>query len=186
MIGVLYYLVALLDKSSYSSIEEIQKNISLKYNLYDELPMLHVTLEVINDPDDLNNLCNVIGDILLNYSKFFIKIDGSICFDPPFKSVNLKVENNGTIYDLIHKVNSELKKNGFKVRENIDDWDLHISLANINFSKRDWSNEEFAEACRIISEAKFHSKAEITKIQLWQPINDKAKMVVKDFNLMVN
>lgn len=186
MIGVLYYLVALLDKYSYSSIEKIQKNISLKYNLYDELPMLHITLEVINNPDDLKNLCNVINNVLLNYGKFSIKINGAICFDPPFKSVNLKVEDSGTIHDLSRKLNFKLKKNGFRVRENIENWDLHISLANINFSKRDWSNEEFAEACRAISEAKFHSKAEIIQIQLWQPINDKTKMVIRDFNLTGN
>lgn len=181
-----YYLVALLDNRSYDFTKEIQENISKKYDLYDELPMLHITLEVIEDPDNLTNLIYEIESILRDYSKFPIKINGAICFNPPYKSVNLKVEHEGTIYDLTHKLNSELKKLGFKVRENIGNWDLHISIANIHFSKRDWSDEEFLEACYMLTKESHCIYEEISKIQLWKPINNRSEMIVKDFNLKDN
>ena len=59
-----YYLVALLDEDSYEEIESLQKNISKRYNIYKELPKLHITLEVIKDPDmDLlsKTLTGIIG-----------------------------------------------------------------------------------------------------------------------------
>lgn len=180
---LLYYLVGLLDETSYNQIEKIQRNLSEKYHLYTDLPMLHVTLEIIEDPSNLANLVTIIDSVLQDYNKFSITINGAICFDPPFKSVNLKVENSGTLIDLVHKLNSKLKTNGFKVRDNIENWDFHISLANTNFSLRQWSDDEFHEACLLISKNYFCKEAIITNIQLWKPINDKDKMVVKNFIL---
>lgn len=180
---MLYYLVGLLDVNSYKYVEEIQKNLSDKFNLYTDLPVLHITLEVIEDPD-IKRLIFLLGNIFKNYTEFSIHINGVICFDPPYKSVNLKVEKDTHINNLIEKVNSTLKTEGFKVRENIDDWDLHISLANSYFSDRDWSSEEFNDACLLTKKTNFTRIAEITQIQLWKPINDKNSMVVKSFILM--
>ncbi|MCY6370291.1 2'-5' RNA ligase family protein [Clostridium ganghwense] len=179
---MVYYLVGLLDKTSYKYIEKIQKDLSDKFNLYTELPVLHVTLEVINEPD-IEKLTFWLDNLLKKYSKFTININGVICFDPPFKSVNLKVEKDIHIMNLIENINSVLKAEGFKVRENIDDWDLHISLANSYFSKRDWSAEEFQAACLLTKKKYFKKQSKITEIQLWKPINDKNSMVVKSFTL---
>ena len=48
---MLYYLVALFDKVSYAIIKPLQESISNEYKLYENLPMLHITLAVIEDPD---------------------------------------------------------------------------------------------------------------------------------------
>lgn len=180
---MLYYLVGLLDINSYKYVEQIQKNLSDKFNLYTDLPVLHITLEVIENPD-IKRLIFLLDDILKNYIKFNIYINGVICFDPPYKSVNLEVEKDIHINNLIKKINSTLKAEEFKVRENIDDWNLHISLANSYFSHRDWSSEEFHDACLLTKEKNFTRKVEISQIQLWKPINDKNSMVVKSFNLV--
>ncbi|WMJ81883.1 2'-5' RNA ligase family protein [Clostridium sp. MB40-C1] len=182
---MIYYLVGLLDKRSYKAVEKIQKYLSDKFDLYTDLPVLHVTLEVITDPD-MNNLLPVLDNILRKYNKFSINIDGAICFNPPYKSVNLKVEKNNYIMNLILDINSTLKSNKFSVRENIDDWDLHISLANPYFAKRDWSEEDFSNACIIAHENNFQKTGQITKIQLWKPVNNKDSMVVQSFDLYPN
>jgi hypothetical protein len=117
------------------------------------------------------------------FKSFSTKIVGTICFDSPFKSVNLKIENEGVIKELVYKLNYTLKQNGFKVRENLKDWDLHISLANTNFSLRNWTREEYNEACVFITEKNYGRISKISKVELWQPINDKDKMVVCSFPL---
>lgn len=179
---MLYYIVGLIDTNSYDFIEKIQKYLSNKYNLYTTLPKLHITLEVVDEPN-LDALCIALGDILKKYKSFSANINGAICFKPPFKSVNLKVDKTGTILEVMELLNSELRSLGFNVREDISNWDLHISLANANFSTRDWSTKEFENACTIVRNINLKSNIKIPRIEIWKPVNDKDEMVVKSYEL---
>lgn len=177
-----YYLVALFDKEDYIKLEGIQKNMSRKYKIYKNLPMLHLTIEVLDNPN-INKLEEVIKKILKPYKKFKIKINGAICFEPPYKSVNLKVESKGYIIRLVREINEMLKLYGFKVRENIDNWDLHISVANVNFSNREWSYKEYSTACNNLTKDNIQDTVIVDRFELWKPINNKKDMVVKAFPL---
>ncbi|SHH35423.1 AKAP7 2'5' RNA ligase-like domain-containing protein [Clostridium grantii DSM 8605] len=172
-----YYLVALIDENSYIKIQSLQKQLSDEYDLYDKLPMLHMTLEVIEDAE-LEKLIPSLHNIFKDTKKMKIKIKNGICFEPPFKSVNLKVENDENIKEFVYDVNHCLKSYNFKVRENVDDWDLHISLANTVFSKKEWLKNEFESACKYIMNLSYDIVPEITEIQLWKPINDDDEMVL--------
>ncbi len=177
-----YYLVALFDEESYKEIEPTQKSLCRKYRLYKNLPMLHITLEVIEDPD-LEKLDAVISDIIKPYKKFKVELSDVICFDEPYKSVNLKVESKGYIKRLTRTFNDSLKLHGFNVRENIENWDLHVSLANTNYAQREWTKNEYAAACKNTKNEAFNKMAKIDKIELWKPINNKKEMVVKSYSL---
>lgn len=177
-----YYLVALFDQDSYSSMERIQKNICKKYKIYKNIPTLHITLETIEDPD-IDKLTKIISDVLKPYKKFKVETNGVICFDPPYKSVNLKIESKGYIARLTRNINDTLKLHGFNVRENIDNWDLHVSLANTNYAIKEWSSKEYIAACDLAKKDGFYKLAKIEKIELWKPINNKKEMLVKSFPL---
>ena len=116
-------------------------------------------------------------------SSFKVSVNGAICFDPPHKSVNLKIDDQGYIIRLAKKINSKLTETGFAVRENIDNWDLHISLANTNYAAREWSVPEFNAACDATKQKDIKTLLKIDRIELWKPINNKKKMVVKSFPL---
>lgn len=177
-----YYLVALFDEDSYKSIESIQKNISRKYKLYRNLPTLHITLEIIEDPN-LDKLDEILYNIIKPYKQFKVELNNVICFDEPYKSVNLKVENKGYIKRLARVINDKLRLNGFNVRDTISNWDLHVSLANTNFASREWSKNEFNIACENAKEDGFYKMAKINRIELWKPINNKKEMVIKSYPL---
>lgn len=177
-----YYLVALFDKQSYSYMEEIQKTICKKYKLYKNMPMMHITLEVIGDPN-MEKLTKIVSDILKPYKKFKVGINSDICFNPPYKSVNLKVENKGYIIRLARQINDTLKLHGFDVRESIDKWDLHVSLANTNFITRELSAKEYVAACESTKKEDSCRMAKIDRIELWKPISNRREMVVKSFPL---
>lgn len=177
-----YYLVALFDEESYTAMEVIQKNICRKYKIYKNIPTLHITLETIEDPD-IDKLSKIIADILKPYKKFKVETNGVICFDPPYKSVNLKIESKGYIIRLARTINDTLKLHGFNVRENIDNWDLHVSLANTNYAVREWSSREYVAACNSAKEEGFYKLSRIERIELWKPINNKREMLVKSFPL---
>lgn len=177
-----YYIVALFDENTYKHLEKIQMELSKKYNLYSKLPKLHITLEVIDEPD-INKLQEIISNILKDHKKFQVEINDVICFDPPYKSVNLKVNEGGIITDLSKNFNKTLRAHNFNVRDNIEDWDLHISIANTNFSSREWSQEEFVQACTLLKSQKCNFLGTIEKIQLWSPINDSDKMIIHSYEL---
>ncbi|WP_040214697.1 2'-5' RNA ligase family protein [Clostridium polynesiense] len=177
-----YYLVALFDEESYKAIEPIQRSMSRKYKLYRNLPTLHITLEIIEDPD-LNKLDEILYKIFKPYKRFKVELSDIICFDEPHKSVNLKVESKGYIKRIARSVNETLKLHGFNVRPCIDNWDLHVSLANTNFASREWSKNEFNKACTLAKRDGFYNMAKIARIELWKPINNKKEMVVKSYPL---
>jgi hypothetical protein len=177
-----YYLVATFDNESYRAMETIQKDICKKYKLYKNNPTLHITLETVEDPN-IDKLTAVINDILKPYKKFKVETSGIICFDPPYKSVNLKIENKGYIIRLARTLNETLKLHGFNVRENIENWDLHVSLANTNYAVREWTSREYVAACNNAKKDGFYRLAKIEKIELWKPINNKKEMLVKSFPL---
>lgn len=177
-----YYLVALFDKNSYSSVEEIQKKLCRKYKLYRNMPVLHITLEVIDDPD-IEKLNKIVGDILKPYKKFKVQVNRDVCVDVPGKSINLKIENKGYIIRLARKINENLKLHGFNVRENIDKLDLHVLLANANFTMKEWSNKEYLVACENARKEQFCKMETIDRIELWKPVNAKKEMTIKTFEL---
>ena len=177
-----YYLVALFDQESYSYVEGLQKELSKKYKLYKNLPMLHITLEVVDEPD-LEKLSKVVEEILKPYKRFKVEINGAMCFDPPYKSVSLKVENKGYVVRLERLLNENLRLHGFKVRDSINDWDLHVSLANPNFAKREWSSREYVAACSTAKKENIYKMAKIDRVEIWKPVNNKKDMVVHSFKL---
>lgn len=182
---MIYYLVGIFDKISCEYMKSMQKRICEKYNLYnsyENLPMLHITLETITNPN-IDDLDISLKRILKKYTKFKVDINGVICFDPPFKSVNLNIKNKGTVYELSKTINSTLKSEGFIVREDIESWNLHISLASTTFADREWSDNEYLAACNLAKDEDFSDTISIGTIELWKPINDKDQMVVKKYLL---
>ena len=182
---MIYYLVGLFDKASYKHIESMQKSLCTKYNLYKsdtDLPKLHITLEIITNPD-IYDLDISLKQILKDYTKFEVELNGVICFDPPFKSVNLNIKNKGTIYELSKSINSILNSQSFKVREHIENWNLHISLANTTFADREWSDSEYLSACNLAKDEDFSRTITVDVIELWKPINNNDEMVVKKYIL---
>jgi hypothetical protein len=97
--------------------------------------------------------------------------------------VNLKVESKGYIKKITRNVNDTLKLHGFRVRDNIDNWDLHVSLANTNFAQREWKKNEYEVACSTAKTEGFYNLAKISKVELWKPINNKKEMVIKSYEL---
>jgi len=180
------YLVALLDSDSYKKIEVIQRELCLKYKLFEvneNLPMLHITLETIENPN-LELLNAAIERILKDYSFIDAFCEGIICFEPPYKSVNLKISQEGALKELSSTLNKTLKEIGFNVRKDISSYELHISLANTYFSKKQWTDFEYNTACTYAKDMCCHMKIRINKLQLWKPINNESEMVVYTYNLI--
>lgn len=170
-----YYLVALFDDNSYSKIENIQKNVCRKYKLYKRLPVLHVALETIEEPD-LNKLDPIISEILKPYKRFKIELKKALCFDSPCRSLNIEVENKGYIIRISRNINEKLKLHGFNVGENVNN--LYIPIANTNFNHKKWETDQ-----QFLENSADNELMRIDRIELWKTVNNKKTLVIKSYPL---
>jgi len=182
---MIYYLVANLDPVSYKQVEIIQRELCTKYKLFttdEKLPKLHITVETIDEPD-LELLDLSIKEIIKNFKPFETATNGVVCFEPPHKSVNLNLLQCGKLQELSHSLNLALGKKGFKVREDLTDYILHISIANAYFSQNKWSDFDYQCACDIAHNMCDNIKIKIETLELWRPTMDEGNMVVYNYNL---
>lgn len=177
-----YYIVALFDRESNAKMEMAQKKLCQKYKLYKNNPMLHIVLETIEDPD-IDKLNKVIQDILKPYKRFKVETNGTVCFDPPLRSINLKVENKGYIVRFARQFNETLKLHGFNVKQNVESFDLHVTLANSNYAIKEWSGNEHVAACSDTKKDGFFRMSIIDRVEVWKVINNKKEIMVKSFPL---
>lgn len=175
-----YYLVALFDRDSCSFVENIQKDICKKYKLYKKLPALHITIEVINNPD-IDKLDKIVSEIIKPYKKFKVYINGMVSFDSSCKSVNLEVENKGYVAMIGKKVHDRLKISGFDLKENFNN--LHVSIANTNYASRRWSCDEYKTVVENTKKLHPEKMAKIERFELWKFVNAKKNVLIKSYKL---
>lgn len=175
-----YYLVAMFDKESNEYLEQVQKNLCKKYKLYKSLPLLYITLEVINDPD-LEKLDKILTDILKPYKKFKVMLNGAECSNSAQKFANLKIENKGYIMRLSRLFNDRLKLYGFDIKSNAASHDLTIALTGSIFrNKEDNAKEKNSELVRYEDLSRMLT---IDRLELWKNVNNRKEMVVKKYPL---
>lgn len=177
-----YYLVALFDDDSYKQIEPIQKSLSRKYKLYKNLSKLYITLEVIEDPD-VKKLDMVLNKIIRPYKRFKVELKDAVCFNEPYRALNLKVESKGYIKKIARNVNEILKLHGFQISDTMNKDTLHVSLANTNFSQKELKKSEYDEACNSGKTESFYNLAKIDRIELWKSSSHKKETIIKSYVL---
>ena len=124
-----YFLVALFDDVSNSTIQNIQRDICRKYKLYKSSPNLYIPISAITNPD-LEKLDVVVSKIIVPYKKFKVGINNSIGLSENFSQVNLNVEDKGYIFRLARNITDTLDLHGFNVRsDDNNNIDLHILIA---------------------------------------------------------
>lgn len=177
-----YYLVALFDDESTNFIEGIQRNLCRKFKLNRNMPAFHITLDVVGDPD-LGKLIEVVNDIIKPYKKFKVQINEAVCFNPPYKAANLRVEGKGYIMRLARCINDTLKLHGFDVKDNGDNMELYVNLLNSNLSGKDSSICELAASSENVKREQIMKMTKIDRIELWKQTNSRKEAVVKRFPL---
>ncbi|MGM9972970.1 MAG: 2'-5' RNA ligase family protein [Clostridiaceae bacterium] len=177
-----YYLVALFDDESTKTIEATQKSLSKKYRLYKNLPTLHITLDIVEDPD-LNKLDQVLTKIVKPYSRFKIELTDTMLFDESRKALTLKVVSKGYIKRLARSINDTLKLHGFNVKPAPESPELQLSLLSANHPPREWNKIDPSKGHSIAKKDAFFRMPKISRIELWKSTSSKKEMVVKSYPL---
>ena len=177
-----YFLVALFDDGSNSTIQNIQRDICRKYKLYKSSPNLYIPISAITNPD-LEKLDVVISKIIVPYKKFKVGINNSIGLSENFSQVNLKVEDKGYIFRLARNITDTLDLHGFNVKSDDDNIDLHILLANANHIIKKSYNGGTISIDDNLNKDDFFKFAKVSRLELWKQVSNKKEMIVKTYDL---
>ena len=174
-----YYLAARLEGELLEKALMLQEYLATRYNLYQKpYPPLHVTVGVIfpQSKNGLSKAAELLKSTVKNYLPFDIRAISINCFDSPYKSVNLLIEENHTLRSLSAEIYKVLQENNIEARP-FDNWDYHISLANTFYAVREWTYQEFREAVSLLRTEEIYQKCNVSKIELWDPIFPPLKVL---------
>jgi hypothetical protein len=177
-----FFLVALFDEESNSTIQNIQRDICRKYKLYKSSPNLFIPITAVTNPD-LEKLDLVVSKIIAPYKKFKVDLNNSITLGENFTQVNLKVCDKGYIYRLARNITETLDLHGFNVSKDNDNIDLHVLLANANHIIKKSSSSGSISIDDTLNKDDFYKFAKVSRLELWKQISNKKELLVKSYNL---
>ncbi|MCK4260306.1 MAG: 2'-5' RNA ligase family protein [Halanaerobiales bacterium] len=182
------FLVIIPEPPTKRIAKQIQREVNQKYNLYEVLPELHVTLETvtITRKEEIDLLIWAIDEIARKIIPFPIKINDFACFDPPYKSVYLNVIKTEPLIHLYQQVQSRFKKLGFMVKEYPEGIHFHMTIASKTFADREWSNNEYRQACEELKSLSVESDFVFKSLELWYPDLDPERRILARFPLESN
>lgn len=173
-----YYLVAIPEGEMAARAEALQKEFSLRYGIYREpYPPLHVTVAVIElPPAGLSRLRPKLAEIIKPFLPLQLIAQGESCFPEPYKSINISIKHTPELVQLSAAVINLVTGLGYNA-VSFDGWDYHISLVNCNYAAREWSEEEFEDACRRLSQEKLSFSGTARRLELWEPLFPPLRVV---------
>ena len=177
-----YFLVALFDDLSNSTVQNIQRDICRKYKLYKSSPNLFIPIVSIINPD-LEKLDVVVSKILSPYKKFKVGINNSISLNENLSQVNLDVEDKGYIFRLARNITDTLDLHSFNVKSDDYNIDLNILLANANHIIKKSYNGSTISIDDTLNKDDFLKFVKVSKLELWKQVSTKKEMLVKTYEL---
>jgi hypothetical protein len=177
-----YFLVALFDDLSNSTIQSIQKDICRKYKLYKSSPNLCIPISAITNPD-LEKLDVVVSKILAPYKKFKVGLNNSIGLSENFSQVNLNVYDKGYIFRLARNITDTLDLHSFNVKNDDTDIDLRILIANANHIIKKSCNGSTLSIDDTLNKDDFFKFVKVSRLELWKQVSNKKETLVKTYEL---
>lgn len=183
------FLVAVPVNPVKSLAKEIRGKINQRFQIYDQFkPALHTTVEIIKprNEEDLVKAKKIIAKITSQFAPFSLEVSGFVFFPPPYKAITLAIKKNNEIEILSSLIYEALAEQGIIGREDLRSWKFHITLASPFGAAREWTGEEFIEACKMVEGQTVQGKCIINRLELWRPVFDPKKMREEIFNLTSN
>ncbi len=176
-----YYLVALPEKEVLRKALKLQEELSQRYRIYKPpYPPIHVTLAIIKPAaeSELAKAISLLTSLVPRFLPLQLRVKGISCFSPPYKSLNLAVTPSQKLLTITRTVITRLAACGVNSQA-MEGWDYHISLINTVFAVREWSEEEFNEACAWLAKASLALTCTVNTVELWSPTFPPLKVLAR-------
>lgn len=177
------FLMLIPEHPTYDMAKQFQEEVNEKYGLYRILPKLHITLESIyvESDDDIGRATWAIHQVCHKIKSFPIYVNGFACFGPPYKSVQFHVTKTAPLLDFYTTLHARLQGMGLKVKEYPEGVQFHMTIASAAFADREWTEEEYTQACSRLKHLPIHSGFVLKHLELWHPTLDENKKVLAKF-----
>ncbi|MGL5479123.1 MAG: hypothetical protein ACRDCB_08820 [Clostridium sp.] len=176
-----YYIVALLNEDSSELINPIQKSVSKRLKANRNLPVPHITLSVIENPN-IDKLNPVIEKVLSPYKKFKVEVDNDIFISDEHKTINVLLHERGYIKKIKTNFDDMLKLHGFNIRE-VKDPRLSLTLANLNYYQKDTRRKSLDTTPLSESMNLNNSTFKISGFEVWKVPHNKREIKIKRYDL---
>ncbi|HHX76898.1 MAG TPA: 2'-5' RNA ligase family protein [Firmicutes bacterium] len=176
-----YYLVALPEKEILKKALKLQEEFSQRYGIYEPpYPPIHLTLAIIQpaSESELAQAISLLTSLLPQFLPFRLHVKGISCFSPPYKSLNLAVAPSEELLTITRTVITRLATCGINSHA-MEGWDYHISLVNTVFAAREWTEEEFNEACAQLARENLALTCTVNNAELWSPTFPPLKVLAR-------
>jgi 2'-5' RNA ligase len=167
-----FILVAIPSDSVRSLAEYLCANIQQKYQLYGTvIPPFHFAVELIRptNSEEMRQAIQTIQSVTATFPPFDLTVRGYHFFGPPYLAITLAVERSRVIERLSRTLFDELSNQGIPIRDDYNKWMFHITVASIHGAIHPWSETEFREATRWVSEIPAKASCRVEELQLWGP-----------------
>lgn len=177
-----YFLVALFDDLSNSTVQNIQRDICRKYKLYKSSPSLYITVTTITNPD-LEKLDAVISKVLAPYKNFKVAINNCIELSDNSSQVNIKIEDKGYIFRIARNITDTLDLHGFNVKTDDELIDLRILIANANHIIKKSCIGGMISIDDALGKEDPYKFIKVCRLELWKQVSNKKDLLVKTYDL---
>lgn len=165
-----YYLAAIPEGAVLEAGLALQQELARRYPIYRRpYPPLHVTVGVFCCPGKrLDPLYPHLERVVPPFLPLELAVEGAVCFPAPYHSINLGIRRTVALAQLSEAARQAAASAGFAAQP-FADWDYHISLLNSHYARRELTEEEYREACRLMEEREIRPQSAAHRVELWDP-----------------
>ena len=162
------YLVAIPKGAIMAELLRLQKFISRRFRMYTSpYPDLHLTVGVIEPVENIAESYSILANVVAKQNSFSVQVSGERCFGKPFYSVGVAVSSQKLAH-LSGRLEGALLSSGFEPRPFLN-WDFHISLLTPLFARRQWTQNEYVEGCKLVAQHVPTGDCQLHHLELWDP-----------------
>lgn len=165
-----FLLVAIPSGSVRALAGYLRTNIQQRYPIYGSVaPPFHFAIELVRpvNSEEMRLAIQTIQSVTVILPPCELTVRGYHFFGFPCLAICLAVERSSVVEHLSRTLFDELSSQGIRVRDSYDKWEFHITVASIYGAIRPWSEAEFREATKWVSEIQAEASCVVEELYLW-------------------
>ncbi len=185
----LLFLVLRPKSEVYKMASELQRKIASHFNLYRQLPMLHVTMLQMSGPVEnkiiQKEIIDITSQVIADAPPVILITSDFKCLSISNRALTLKLKKTPSLLVLSNKLKKALKSiSKIKLITRPSEEEIfHITIASSLFSSNPWTEASYNEVCSLLERKKTGVKSKTRCLQLWRPQLKPQEAIIHSFKL---
>lgn len=171
----------------HQAVKEKQKLLATKYNLYQRLPMLHVTLlqVQVRGMETCEQLIEQVASVVQKANPIPLYSVQYQCYSFNNRSVTILLQKTPPLLRISQELKASLQVlPGIKFTgPSLEEREFHITLASTLFAENPWSAEVFSAICQQMPKDGSHLSGWASSLEVWRPRLLPQEAILASFSL---